>query len=71
MNKRNQLFKHLINNWKLQSNYDRLQCIRSDLEEYISSSKEKFYLRLSAKLPNPSSSAKTYRSISKSFVNGN
>ena len=50
--------------------YDRLQCIRSDLEESITSSKEKFYLRLSGKLSDPSTSAKTYWSIPKTFFNG-
>lgn len=71
MSKKNYLFKQLINNSKLQSDYNPLQCIRSDFEEFIRSSKEKFYLRLFAKLPNPSTSAKTYWSLFKSFVKGN
>ena len=71
MSKKNYLFKQLINNSKLQSDYYPLQFIRSDSEEFIRSSKEKFYLQLSAKLPNPSTSAKTYWSLFKSFVKGN
>ena len=64
-----ELFKQFINNGKLQSKYDRLQCICSDLVESIISTKEKFHLQLSAKLCNPSNSSKTYWSILKTFAN--
>ena len=64
------LLKLFINNGKLQINYDRLQCIRSDFVESIRSSKEKFHPRLSPKLSNPYTSAKPYCSILKTFVNG-
>ena len=70
LNKKDELFKQIINNGKLQSDYGRLQCIGSDLVQSISSSKEKFHLQLSAKLSDPSTSAKTYWSIPRTFVNG-
>ena len=69
LNKKNELFKQFINNGKLQSDYDRYECIRNDLTESIRPSIEKFHLRLSAKLSDPSTSAKTC-SILKTFVNG-
>ena len=47
-----------------------MEYIHSDLVEFIRSSKEKWYLCLSAKLFNPSTSAKTTWSIHKTFVNG-
>ena len=47
-----------------------MQCIRSDLVKPIRSLKEKFNLRLSDKLSDPSTSAKTYWSIRKTFLNG-
>lgn len=33
LNKKNEFFKQFINNGKLQSDYDRLQCIRRNLVE--------------------------------------
>ena len=60
LNKKNELSKQFINNGKLQRDYDRLQCIRSDLVQYIRFSKEKFLFRLSAKLSKSTISAKTY-----------
>ena len=68
--KKDELFKQFINNGKLQSDYERLECIRSDLVEFIMFSKEQFHLRLPAKLSDPSTSAKTYWSILKTFVIG-
>ena len=58
LSKKDELFKQFINNGKLKSDFDRLQCIHSDLVETIRSSKEIFYLRLSAKLSDPSTSGK-------------
>ena len=54
LNKKDELFKQFINNGKLKSDYDQLQCIRSELVESMRSSKEKFHLCLSAKLSGPS-----------------
>ena len=68
--KKNELFKQLINNRTLQRDYDRLQCIHSNLVESNRSSKEKFHLCLSAKLSSPSTPSKTHQSILKTFDNG-
>ena len=71
LNKRDEIFfKRFINRGKLQSDYDGLQFIRSDLVESIRSSKEKFNVRSSTKLSDPSTTAKTYWWILKTFVNG-
>ena len=64
-----QLFKQFISKGKLQSYYDPLQCIRSNLVESIRPSNEKVHLCLSAKLSDPCTTAKTYWSIRKTFVN--
>ena len=55
---------------KIKSDYNRLKRTRCDLVEPIILSKEKLYLRLSAKFSYPSASAKTYWSILKTFVDG-
>ena len=47
-----------------------MECIHSDLVEFTRSSKEKCYLCLSAKLFDPTTSAKTTWSIHKTFVSG-
>ena len=69
LNKKNELLKQ-FNNSELQSDYHQLQCIRSELVESVWSSKEKFSLRLLAKLFNQCKSAKTYWPILTIFVNG-
>ena len=68
MKKENELLKQFINNRKLQSDDDRLRCIRNDMIKTIRSSKERFHLCLSAKLADRSTSAKTYWSIFKPLL---
>ena len=63
LNKKNELFEQFLSNGKLQSDYDRLQYIRSNLVF-----KKKFHVCLSAELFDPSILAKTYWSILKTFV---
>ena len=69
MNKKNKLLQQFINNEKLESDYDRLQCIRNDLAEFLGLQKKKFDIRSWAKLSYQSTSAKTHWSILKTFVN--
>ena len=60
---KNELFKQFINNGKIQSKYDQLPCLCSDLINLLGF--EKIYLLLSVKLSNPFTPAKTYWSILK------
>ena len=63
-------YSNSITNRKSQTDYEQLQLISNSLIKTITSSKRKFYCKLSSKLANPSMSSKTYWSILKTFVNG-
>ena len=51
-------------------NFVQLQNLSSEISEMISARKEEYYIHLSKKLNNPSTSSKTYWSILKSFYKG-
>ena len=67
---KNGMFKLYLQNGKKQNDYILLQNANHQLSELLNRNKKKYYDRLTAKLNNPSTSAKAYWSILKSFVNG-
>ena len=67
---KNEMFKQYLQNGKSLNNYILLQNASHQISDLIEKNKKSYYDRLTAKLNNPSTSAKAYWSILKTFVNG-
>ena len=66
---KNHLFKNNMTNGRLVVDRAKLQKTGVELINVLKSSKENFYINLSKKLNNSSTSKKTYWSIMKTFIN--
>ena len=67
---KNNAYKECIRSGMRHNYYVRLENLKTELSNLIRYTKTEYHSKLTAKLVNPSSSAKTYRSISKTFANG-
>ena len=63
-------YKECIRSGMRHNYYVRLENLTTELSNLIRDTKPAYHSKLAAKLVNPSSSAKTYRSILKTFANG-
>ena len=70
LNKKKEMLRQYIDNGKLHFDYERLQSISTTLVDCLKSSKEICHIQLSTKLSNPTTSAKIYWHIMKTFFNG-
>ena len=67
---KNQLYNTYIKNGYKDNDYDMLQEVTNEVSKIISKRKEEYHYHLASKLNNPSTSAKRYWSILKTFYNG-
>ena len=63
-------YKECIRSGMRHNYYVRLENLTTELSNLIRDTKPAYHSKLAAKLVNPSGSAKTYRSILKTFANG-
>ena len=67
---KNQAYKEYIRSGTRHNYYVRLENLTTELSNLIRDNKTEYLSKLAAKLVNPSTSAKTYWSILKTFANG-
>ena len=67
---KNQLYNTYIKNGYKDNDYNMLQEAINEVSKIISKRKEEYHYHLASKLNSPSTSAKTYWSILKTFYNG-
>ena len=67
---KNNAYKEYIRSGMRHNYYVRLVNLTTELSNLIRDTKTEYHSKLAAKLVNPSTSAKTYCSILKTFVNG-
>ena len=67
---KNNAYKEYIRSGMMNNYYVRFENLTTELSNLIRDTKTEYHSKLAAKLVNPSTSAKTYWSILKTFANG-
>ena len=67
--KKNATYKNYLKNNKSNQSFETCQFFQSQLRSLIANLKNKYYLKVAQEVLNPNTSAKTYRSILKTFLN--